>query len=89
MAPPEALRDCFLGFAEDADQFRGGVREAGSAARDEVDVAGHVELADFYFFHPPVFDFPLDTHAGDDGHAHTHLYEALDAFNGGHFDRHV
>ena len=63
--------------------------EAGTAARDKVDVAGHVQLADFYFLHPAVFDFPLHAHAGDDGDAHAHLYEALDAFDGGHFDGHV
>ena len=76
-------------FFKDANQFGGGVGKAGAPAGDEVDVAGHVELADFNLFHPAVFDFPLDAHAGDEGDAHTHLHDAFDAFNGGHFDGHV
>src|SRR5208282_6874523 len=74
--------------AKDADEFGGGVGEAGAAARDQVDVARHVHLADLHFFHPAVLDFPLHAHARHDGHAHAHLHEALDAFDGGHFDGH-
>ena len=51
-------------------------------------MARHVHLADLYFFHPAVLDFPLDAHARDDGDAHAHLHESLDAFDGGHFDGH-
>jgi hypothetical protein len=76
------------GFAEDADKFGGGVRQTGAAARDQVDMARHVHLPHFYFLHPAVLDFPLDTHSRDDGYTHTHLHEALDAFDGGHFDGH-
>ena len=76
-------------FFEDADEFGGGVGEAGATAGDKVDVAGHIELFYFYFFHPAVFDFPLDAHARDECDAHAHLHDAFDAFNGGHFDRHV
>ena len=36
-----------------------------------------------------MLDFPGDAHAGHDGDAHTHLHEALDAFDGGHFHGHV
>jgi hypothetical protein len=32
------------------------------------------------------FHFPADALSGDDGHSHAHLQEALDTFNGGHFD---
>jgi len=82
------LKDTLLGF-EEAEEFGGGVGEAGAAAGDEVDVAGHAHLADFHFFHPAVFDFPLHAHARNDGHAHAHLHEAFDGFDGGHFDGHV
>src|SRR5580704_5494746 len=51
-------------------------------------MARHVHLADLYFFHPAVLDFPLHAHARHDGYAHTHLDEALDAFDRGHFDGH-
>ena len=70
-------------------EFGGGEGEAGSAARNEIDVARNIELANFQFFHPAVVDFPLHTHARNDGHAHAHLYEALDAFDSGHLDGHV
>src|ERR1700688_1242173 len=60
-----------------------------SAAAYQVDVAWNVEVLHFYFFHPTVFDFPLHAHARHDGHAHAHLHEALDAFDGGHLDGHV
>ena len=63
--------------------------QAGATARNHIDVARKVELAHFYFFHPAVVDFPGDAHAGDDGHAHTHLDETLDAFDGGHLYGHV
>src|SRR5262245_19025970 len=75
--------------AEDVHELRSAVRETRAAAGDEIDVARHVELANLHFFHPAVLDFPLHTHARDDGHAHAHLHEAFDAFNGGHFDGHV
>ncbi|PYT78275.1 MAG: hypothetical protein DMG41_14390 [Acidobacteria bacterium] len=52
-------------------------------------MARDIELANLYFFHPAALDFPLHAHARDDGHAHAHLHEALDAFDGGHFDGHV
>ncbi len=82
------VRTWLFGFQE-AEQFGGGVGEAGAAAGDHVDVAGQVELADFHFFHPAAIDFPGDAHARHDGYAHTHLHKALDAFDGGHFDGHI
>jgi len=36
-----------------------------------------------------VLDFPIHAHARDDGHAHAHLHEALDAFDSRHFDGHI
>jgi len=65
------------------------MRETRAATRDQINVAGHIELPDFYFFHPAVLDFPLHAHARHDGHAHAHLHEALDAFDGRHLDGHV
>jgi len=65
------------------------VGQACAAARDEIDVTRHVQLPHFYFLHPTVFDFPVHAHARDDGYPHSHLHEALDAFDGGHFDGHI
>src|SRR5712664_3502776 len=76
-------------FAKDARELTGGMREARAAPRNEIDVARHVQLPDSYFLHPAAFDFPLNAHAGYDRHAHAHLHEALDTFDGGHFNRHV
>src|SRR3984957_15422866 len=78
-----------IGFAEDTHELSGGVGKACAAATYQIDVAWNVELLHFYFFHPTVFDFPLHAHARHDGYAHAHLYEALDAFDGGHLDGHV
>ena len=75
--------------AEEAGEFDSGVRQAGAAAGHKVDVAGHVELSYFHFFHPAALDFPLHAHARHDRHAHPHLHKALNAFDGGHFDGHV
>ena len=63
--------------------------EAGATAGNDVEVAGDIELADFELFEPAVFDFPGDAHARNNGNAHAHLHEALDAFDGGHFHGHV
>ena len=63
--------------------------EAGAAAVNEIDVAGEIEAADLHFLHPAVVNFPGNAHAGDDGDADAHLDEALDAFNGGHFNGHI
>src|SRR5947209_5250623 len=76
-------------FAQDAHELTCGMREARAAPRNEVDVARHIQLPDLHFLHPAAFDFPMNAHARDDGHAHAHLDEALDAFDGGHFDGHV
>jgi hypothetical protein len=76
-------------LAKDAHEFAGGMREARAAARNQIDVARHVQLPHFYFLHPTVFDFPIHTHTRHDGYAHAHLHEALDAFDGGHFDGHI
>ena len=65
------------------------MREARPAPRNEIDVARDVQLPHFYFLHPTVFDFPMNAHARHDGHAHAHLNEALDAFDGGHFNGHM
>src|ERR1700737_1006046 len=80
-----------IGFAEDTHELSGGVGKAGAAATYEIDVAGNVDLLHFSFllFYPAVFYFPLHAHARHDGYAHAHLHEALDAFDGGHFDGHV
>src|SRR5260370_7603639 len=76
-------------FAKDAHELTGGMREACPAPRNEIDVARHVQLPHFYFLHPTMFDLPTNAHARHDGHAHAHLHEALDAFDGGHFNGHV
>jgi len=65
------------------------MREARAATRNKIDVARHVQLPHFYLFHPAVLDFPTNAHARHDGHAHAHLHEALDAFDGGHFNGHI
>src|SRR5947208_12607593 len=75
--------------AKNLHEFTGSVRETSAAARNEIDMARDIELADFHFLHPAVLDFPLDTHARNEGHAHAHLNEALHAFDGGHFDGHI
>src|SRR5260370_2760078 len=76
-------------FAKDAHELAGGVREARTAPRDKIYVTRHVQLPHFYFLHPTVLDFPEHAHARHDGHTHAHLHEALDAFDGRHFDGHV
>src|SRR6266566_4775234 len=76
-------------FTKDPHELSGGMREARPAPRNEVDVARHVHLPHFYLLHPTMFDFPMNAHARHDGHAHAHLNEALDAFDGGHFNGHV
>ena len=75
--------------AEDARDFGGGEGKAGATAGNQVDVAWDIELTDLQFLHPAVLDFPSNAHARNDGHAHAHLHEALDALDGGHFDGHV
>src|SRR5439155_960038 len=85
---PESCRGDLL-FAKDAHELTGGMREACSAPRYQIDVARHIHLPHFYFFHPTALDFPMDAHARHDGHAHAHLHEPLDAFDRGHFDGHV
>src|SRR6267142_4273424 len=75
--------------AQDAHQFRGGMRQTRSAARYQVHVAGQAQLPHLHFFHPTALDLPLHAHARDDRYAHAHLHKALDAFDGRHFDRHV
>jgi hypothetical protein len=52
-------------------------------------MARHVELTDFDFFQGAVLDFPIDAHARNNGDAEPHLDDALDALDGGHFERHV
>src|SRR5690349_21196253 len=52
-------------------------------------MARQTELSHLHFFHPAVLDLPLNAHPRNDRHPHPHLYEALDALNRGHFDRHV
>jgi hypothetical protein len=78
-----------LACSEHAEELRRGVGQAGAAAGNQIDMTRHIELADFDFFHPAVFDFPLHAHARNDGHAHAHLDEAFDAFDGGHFNGHI
>src|SRR5256885_4986375 len=75
--------------AENTHQLCGGVGESRATTRDQIDVTREIQLADLYLFHPTVGDFPVDAHARHDGDAHTHLDEALDALNGGHFNGHV
>jgi len=74
---------------EKAEELGGGVGEAGAATGDDVEMAGDVELANLELFQGAVVDFPGDTHTGDDGDAHAHLHEALNAFDGRHFHGHV
>ena len=78
-----------MAVAQDAHQFGGGVRKARSAARNEIDVTGKVQLADLNFFHPAMLDFPTHAHPGNDRDADAHLHKPFDAFDGGHFDGHV
>src|SRR5579883_1560292 len=66
-----------LACSEHAEELRRGVGQAGAAAGNQIDMTRHIELADFDFFHPAVFDFPLHAHARNDGHAHAHLDEEL------------
>src|SRR6267154_6783593 len=75
--------------AQDAHQLRGGMRQARSAPRYQVHVAGQAQLPHLYFFHPTAFNLPLHTHTRHDRHAHAHLHKALDAFDGGHFNGHI
>src|SRR5579883_2221706 len=82
----EALR---LVGSEHSEELRRCVRQAGASPGNQIDMTGHIELADFDFLHPAVLNFPLDAHARNDGHAHAHLDEALDAFDGGHFNGHI
>ena len=74
---------------EEAHEFGSGVGQASATTGNDVQVAGDIEFFDFYFFQPAVLDFPGNTHARHDGDAHAHLNETLDAFNSGHFHRHV
>jgi hypothetical protein len=55
-------------------------------ARHQIERARHLGLTDADFGQEFSFDFPADAHARDYGYVHAHLYEALDAFDGGHFD---
>src|SRR5690242_11037621 len=72
-----------------AHQFLGGARQASSAAGDQINVARQIQALYPDFFHPAALEFPGDAHARDDGDAHAHLDEALDALDGRHFDGHV
>src|SRR5260370_8827531 len=78
-----------LSVVQDAQELRGGVRKTRTSARDEVDVAGEIQLPHLHLFDPAVLNFPQRAHARHDGHAHTHLDEALDALDGRHFDGHI
>ncbi len=78
-----------LSVVQDAHQLRGRVRKTRTPARDEVDVAGKIQLPHLHFFHPAVLNFPQRAHARHDGHAHAHLDEPLDALDGRHFDGHI
>src|SRR5882762_545618 len=75
--------------AQDAHQFRGGMRQTRSAAGYQVHVAGQAQLPHLYFFHPTALNLPLHTHTRHDRYAHAHLHKALDAFDGGHFNGHI
>ena len=63
--------------------------ETGAAARDDVQVPGHVELTNLDFLQSAMFDLPIHAHAGNDRDAHAHLNEALNTLDGRHFHRHV
>src|ERR1700741_437435 len=79
----------FLFQFEQAHEFGGGMWQTGTAAGNDVKVAGNVELLDLNFLQPAVFDLPFDAHARHNCHPHAHLHETFDAFDGGHFERHV
>ena len=63
--------------------------ETGASARNDVKVARHTELANPEFLQGAVLDLPVHAHAWNDSDAHAHLNETLDAFDGGHFHRHI
>src|SRR5215472_13595710 len=63
--------------------------QASASARNHVHVARQIQLAHPYLLHPAVIDLPCHAHARDDGNAHAHLHETLDAFNRRHFNGHV
>jgi hypothetical protein len=74
---------------QQTNQFCGGVRQACASARNQIHVSRQIQLPDFDFFHPAAIDLLGYAHARHNGYAHAHLYEALDTFDGGHFDRHI
>src|ERR1700756_4192442 len=75
--------------AQYTHQFCGGVGETGSSTGDQVNMTRKIELPDLDLFHPTALDFPLHAHARNDRDADTHLYKALDALDGWHFDGHI
>ena len=77
-----------IGF-EEAHEFGGGVGEAGATAGKDVEVAGDVQFLNLDFLEPAVLNLPINAHARDDGDAHAHLNETLDALDCGHFHGHV
>ena len=47
-------RELSLGFSQDSNEFRGSMGQARATARHQIDVARHVQLPHFHFFHPTV-----------------------------------
>ncbi len=74
---------------EEFEHGFGGVRQGLAAAVEQIQVAGHAELADFDLDEQALLDFPTHAHARHDGYADIHLHEALDAFDGGQLDVHA
>jgi hypothetical protein len=67
----------------------GGVGERLAAPVEQIQIAGHVQLANLDLDQQALFDLPAHAHARHDRHADIHLHEALDAFDGGELDAHV
>ena len=75
--------------AQEAQHRRGGVRQGTLFAMEQVEIAGHAELADFDFDEKALLHLPAGAHARDNGHAHVHLNKALNTLDRGQFDAHL
>src|SRR5690242_14719262 len=65
------------------------MRQGLAAAVEQIEIAGHAQLANFDLHEQFLFDSPPHAHARDDGYSDIHLHEALDAFDGGQLDIHT
>src|SRR5260370_17063576 len=78
-----------LSVVQDAHQLRGRVRKTRTSARDEVDVAGKIQMPHLHLFYPPLLNFPHRAHARHEDHAHTQLYETVCAPDCPHLDSRI